>query len=823
MIDSGGDGFRQHFRALVYYSEYLKTIIQNLVHGQFHIPHWDFSIGEGSDIITTFHYYCLGDIFTVLCIFFPKEKMFVCYDFLTLLRLFCTGVAFSELCFYEDKKNYWIVLSCALIYTFCPFSFSNLNSHVFFISAAVYLPLIILGTEKVIKEDKPLVLTLSVMLSALSNIYFFYMNVLSTVIFVAVRLLFLKKDLKNRAISLLRIGIYSFLGVMMAASIFLPMFYTMISSSRMGAKTNINLFYSLEEYRYILFSLVHSEYTYYGGFSVLGLIAAPRLLLKKKDYTLKTLFVIAVLFISIPFFSKLYNAMVAPSDRWLYAVSLLMAYITAHIFEETDTTNKTLIIGTAISAIYFRYCFYMDSFHWQIYAVFSILAALAIINGRFITNRSLSGIVYLLIIIISVSFNVLYSFSPNYWGLARNGTDFEVVKNLKDGKNEILDQLNDDSFFRYAGDSLPTNESIHGDYSTPQYYWSIVDDNIVAFRKAVGLADRSNHHYKNYDDRFLLNALSGIRYYLCKDGESAPFGFTPVATYDEMMVFSNDYNLPVIYGYENFISEQEWSELSVINRNETLSDTAVLSNIDEKAEHSTPTFESVKLDYEISELNDVVLQDDKIYVNASSASMKLNCSYIGKGEYYLAVEGLMSDDSTNLDIQYKDLHKTLYFKGKDSTHYADRHDFLINLGFLEELNEPITISFSDGGVFNYSSANLYYLPLEKEISDIDKLNNIEILSLDIRDDAIKARINLKEEKLVCFAVPYSKGWDARVDGKNVEIKQCNLQYMAIELKEGEHSVDLKYETPMLVPGLLISAIGFTFFVLFCSRKKSHKS
>ena len=36
MIDYNGDGFRQHYRALVYYSSYLKKIFANFANGNFH-------------------------------------------------------------------------------------------------------------------------------------------------------------------------------------------------------------------------------------------------------------------------------------------------------------------------------------------------------------------------------------------------------------------------------------------------------------------------------------------------------------------------------------------------------------------------------------------------------------------------------------------------------------------------------------------------------------------------------------------------------------------------------------------------------------------
>ena len=71
LIESNGDGFRQHFRSVVYYSEYLKGIFRNLfINGKLVIPQWDFVIGEGSDILTALHYYCIGDIFTFFSLIF---------------------------------------------------------------------------------------------------------------------------------------------------------------------------------------------------------------------------------------------------------------------------------------------------------------------------------------------------------------------------------------------------------------------------------------------------------------------------------------------------------------------------------------------------------------------------------------------------------------------------------------------------------------------------------------------------------------------------------------------------------------------------------
>ena len=58
MIDFRGDGMRQHFRAMLYYSGLLKKILGTLfTQGKLILPQWDLSIGEGGDILTTLHYY----------------------------------------------------------------------------------------------------------------------------------------------------------------------------------------------------------------------------------------------------------------------------------------------------------------------------------------------------------------------------------------------------------------------------------------------------------------------------------------------------------------------------------------------------------------------------------------------------------------------------------------------------------------------------------------------------------------------------------------------------------------------------------------------
>mgnify|MGYP002225045529 CR=1 FL=1 len=46
------------------------------------LPMWDMNIGYGSDILTTLHYYVIGDPLTLLSVFVPADKTEVLYEVL---------------------------------------------------------------------------------------------------------------------------------------------------------------------------------------------------------------------------------------------------------------------------------------------------------------------------------------------------------------------------------------------------------------------------------------------------------------------------------------------------------------------------------------------------------------------------------------------------------------------------------------------------------------------------------------------------------------------------------------------------------------------
>ena len=207
------------------------------------IPAWDFAIGEGSDILRTMHYYVIGDPFQLFSVFVPTRFLYIYYDAMIILRMYLAGIAFSCLCFQTGQKNRNAVLAGSLAYAFSYWAIKGAMHH-FFLTPMIYLPLLILGVEKIWKKERSYLFIITVFFSAVSNIYFFYMLVLLTIVYVMVRMIVsFRTDFKLALQMFCRIGAASVLGVLLAAVILLPVIPAFMESSRMSVENAIHLFY----------------------------------------------------------------------------------------------------------------------------------------------------------------------------------------------------------------------------------------------------------------------------------------------------------------------------------------------------------------------------------------------------------------------------------------------------------------------------------------------------------------------------------------------------------------------------------------------------
>ena len=581
-----GDGWEQHFKALVYYARYLRGILRHLVYDhKLIIPEWDFYIGEGSDILNALHYYVIGDPITVLSVFVPTRHMHWFYSFSCIFRIYLAGIAFSKLCFGTGLKNRYGIMAGAIGYCFSEWSLINAARHPYFLNPLIYFPLMILGIEKILRKEKPYLFIMIAAISAVSNFYFFYIIALLAVLYTVIRLFFLRgRTIRERVLSLLYMGVMAFIGLFMAGIVLLPVMMMFLHDSRISVSQTFFPFYPLSYYC-MLPSIVISGNTQYWlrmGYTVPSVLAVFLLFIhrKKEDRFLRVLVLVGIGIILIPICGRILNGMSYMSNRWVWAFTLLCMYILAAKWEEMHALSgkewRRLLI---CSLLYYFACIALEKSRTP--GTLSVIPAFFIALMIMREGRSENGgaesacavressgkesgeacavqkssgeergekyraqkssgeekgkermqALMVALVMISAVNLAFWRYAPSEGGeLLKCKNNRDIRKEWKNTELPTVKKVADPGYTRITGGYLTYNANIFSEISSTQYYWSISNPNVNRYRTDLWMLENMYSRFRGYDERTVPLALSAVRYYSSGygEGQGMPYGYTPV-------------------------------------------------------------------------------------------------------------------------------------------------------------------------------------------------------------------------------------------------------------------------------------------------------
>lgn len=528
------DGSVQHIAALTYYGQYIRSIVHTLfTAGKLSIPLWDFSIGFGADIIGTLHYYAIGDPLTLLSAFVPSEHTEILYNFLIFLRLYLAGLFFLIYC-RQHKFDRHSSLCGAFVYVFCGFTFFCAARHPFFINPMIYLPVMLIGIDRILDNKGFFVFVLSVFLSCIISFYFFYMLSIIVFIYAVTRFFFLfdkasyPKIWRYAGIAAAGYAI----GICLAAFIFLPGIGGFFGSARTEEGEPLSFLYRPTYYFKFLFSFVAPST--FGSYSMLG-YAAPSLpltlfLFTRKDKTareLKLYMALGILFFLFPVFGCLFNGGGYATNRWGFAFSFIIGAGTAYIMPialKADFKEMKLpfALCLAVSCIVFLAAFVNHDVKEQLLLPYAVLSVCTLVLGFCHWKSAARKQAYLILIVLSVIFTANFRFSRkglDYLNGCMTRTDYEQIKNEMTTPFPIEDPV----FFRVDTGCLesPNAPCVSGIHGTT-YYWSIASKYLNEFYVANGMDWNNGLHSGGLGNRTDLYSLFNIKYVLSDETESVP-------------------------------------------------------------------------------------------------------------------------------------------------------------------------------------------------------------------------------------------------------------------------------------------------------------
>lgn len=830
------DGWTQHYKALIYYSRYLKNIFKNIfINHKFVIPQYDFSIGEGFDILNTFSYYVINDPIAFLSVFVPDKYIFIFYNFSSILRIYLCGIAFSYLCFYKKIENHYAILAGALTYAFCFWNTFNCSRHIFFINPLIYLPFVIVGIDKIIDNQSPYLLSFSVMISAMSNFYYFYNIVLISVIYVAVKLIIIyKKEYKKIIEKLFYIFIYSLIGVLLAGVILLPVILNIVNDARANVSFDKHLLYPLFYYLKLpstFLSTTSNSYLYLGYSSICLLAIINCILHIKKNINQVVLLIIGCIFICFPIFGQLFNGNTYFANKWSFAFSLLVSYITAKEWDQFGNKKSYLLfILISIVLIVMGASFNI--------IVPLVLGIISIIIYELINNNRIRNILLLLILLTNISFIWIWHYSEygsNYVSVA---TSFEEDYNVftSDEGHVISDyiDIHDNEFVRYSADNLSLNSSILYGKSSTAFFWSLSNNNVDLYRKELELNEYCSFDFKEYDKRSLLYSLANVKYYLTDINYKGnlPYGFDFLDDKDGYKIYINNNFIPFGYTYDETISYDEWSKLNAIDKEISMSKYMVIDCADEENRE----FDKANIiQYEIIDTDDeLVINRNNITVNKENASLRIHFNVDSENDYiFIGLDNIKFDDdikwlkknnaskerSTITFSTPNLISKQQLFSNGDRM-YNGRNKFIINLGNNYKNLVEVNIIFGNKGTYSFNDIKVYGVDYSLLDKNLNNLAENTLKNVVFKDNYISGTINADTDKFLLLSIPYTNGFKAYIDQKEVEVFNANVAYLGIKVPSGEHLIELKYETPYLKEGAIMSCIGIIcLFVSILLRNK----
>lgn len=869
------DGVPQHLNSLAYYGRYLRQVLYTLfIEHKLSLPLWDMHIGYGSDILTTLHYYVIGDPLTLLAVFVPESKTETLYAFLIFLRIYLAGIAFSRYSFYH-KNSKQATFMGTMIYIFAGWTIYAAMKHPYFSNPMIYLPLILLGIDKIYKKEKPYIFIWSVALAGLSNFYFFYMLGIFMVLYAAFRYfdLFADRSLKNIGKWMGIFAVYSVIAVMIAAVILLPVIIPVFGTDRFGAENYVPLFYDKIYYEKYLGCLIGENMIQWGvaGYTAVSLAGVFVLFAKKKKYTvLKAGFVLLNSFLLLPFAGHVLNGFSYVSNRWIWAYGMLIAYIFVKIYPELF--SLTLKEKRKVFVMLLVYCVLAllpEVARTQRNLMAMILLTLSVFTvlsygNIFVRERNLC-LMIAGFLIAGILFNIAYQYSYEKDYLSEFTDSGEALEKLETGVDLAVLDTGDDSIYRYdqMDASSSENSSMQMGTNSTAYYFSVASSSIANFFDEMYLNTPWEQHYDNLDGRTILDRLASVKYFVVKKGEEAylPYGYSRLCGQAEKksktyLAYANEDALPLGYTYDSWISEKDYSEMSVTEKQQALLQGVVLKESSlPKAELS---FNDQEIPYYTSEGKGCRLKNGKIIVTSENAQLKLVFEGEENAETYLVAEGLDYDglspremisdkkwekmttyeqnklleengrwrywkESQKASIQLggRFLKKSIRIFTDKYNAYSGKHNFLCNTGYSEKGRHTITLTFENTGVYSFDSLKVYSQPMTGIDRQTRKLKEEVLTDIKTQNNEISGKVSLSDRKALVFSIPYSEGWTAYVDGEKTEIQEANTMYMALELPKGEHEIRLVYSTPYLKTGLCLTCIGVLCYIVLVliNRKK----
>lgn len=800
---------KQYIDFFAYYKE--------LLHGG-HGIFYTFGKCLGGDMFGFFTYYLTSPL-NLLFLFVPFSALPDAITILILIKMGLCGLTMSiYLRSHFSWKTDWLPELYIFSTGYAMMSFLMVNSfNVMWHEPIILLPLILLGLESLILQQKYKLYIVSLAGALFCNYYISYMICIFCVCYF-VGMLFLHWDRSKAGSRICRFVTSSLLSGGICAVFLLPTFFTIGGSLKDEKAVAIGITHANVTPLQVLsklFTFSFSANELMGGMPNLfcGLIIVilvsvyffhEKIALREKLVYLGLFCVLMLSFCNAKL-DYVWHAFMEPSGypfRYSFIFSFLLLVLACKGFltlYEYGFSIKTFLLSALSFLILFALTYRKNYEYINKNYEFLDLVLFVVIWIIFFTlfgkkdnwqptNKWL-GITLMTSLIIIQLGNLTFSNLFIYRSLRNTSylkiSDYEA---LYQPITEAIDALRneDDSFYRMENLNRSTlNNSMHYAYAGLSHYSSNEQFFVLHFLQKMGL--NYNHLYLEYGQgaTATLDSLLGVKYLLANNNSiNKPYEkFISASSENGLNVYKNPYALPIAFMVDNGIADESFS--------------ASFSN-------ETNPFEMQEHIYK-SLINSTAIKDENIFENAivstkatdSGKIYQLEAKHDGYLYMYADADDILPAGAIKLN-------------GEVVSDYYDLHRWcIINLGYFEagaQCEVELTCDTPEQMKEAYFESENTDI-LGKFHQAIMNISDVSIRKISNSHLQMTAAGDGDHQSMLLLTIPYEENWHIKIDGQKASAVKVFDTLTAIPLEPGEHLIEMCYVPRGFLLGLCISIIS----------------
>lgn len=791
---------------------------------------YSWSRNLSGEMFGIFAYY-LASPFTIIPMLLPRSMILGAIEFMQLVKIGTAAVTFALYLKKQKNSRMCTIITFATLYSLMSYCVVQLMNPMW-IDGLIYLPLIIMGLERLIDKGKMAGFIIPLALMFIANFYIGYMVGFFAALYFVYYVLSKEKfvGVKNLFIIIAKTAISVIIAVMCAMVILLPVY----NSLKLGkfeftepdftlkAQFTIEQFFTkLLPFSYDTVRPEGLPIVYCGAVT---LLLIPLYFLNKnikiKNKIANASFLAAIfLCMYLSTIDIAWHGFQVPNwlpYRYSFVFCFIMLIIAAEAFENLEGITFREIAASYFAIILFL--FYVEGKNYaHIPAIGTVLLSVFAFTVYFIAvsqlkkrptlTNSIIVFIFVCVEMFTVSLDtldridndVVYSKFSSYQNYIKNGravvdTIEEIDKGLYRSEKTFHRTVNDPMAFGLKGISHSS---------------STMNSPTIELLRKLGFSSRG--HYTKYNGATeVTDAIFGIKYILNQNAKIYEYNFK--FKQNGIEVYENPNALSIGYMVNNNIRTVNINDINPFeNQNDLINGMIGTDGADS-------VFKRIYVDY---------INYENITVENAGDHIKFSPT----------VQGLNAHVEYRITAPTDDIIYVFF-----PSNYERTMNLWVNNEFISVYYETDNYCIMPIGKFNAgeiisiittpTKEDLYMIEqcfyyLDKTTFDkaISQLKENQWNITKHTDTYLEGEITAQENQVMFTSIPYEKGWTIKVDGRKVEPVILADALIGINVPEGTHTVTMKFMPNYFITGIIISCAGVILLigVIMLERRSKRKT